>query len=280
MTTNNNFKSYPILKSLANIVNAKDTYLFLDISSFIFLHTGKIVTYSAITTYLRRRYPTLSPNTVKRYFDFLTHENNGILTSIPRCYIKQLHKTTELHTPLVRGQSYYFNSEKIVKEIVTYILNEGQYVFKGASIDSCETMIGRHALFKFLINEGCTLTSGMFAYYSRRGRGYGVDEEDCVKPRQLICNIELVCKKMINNVERSAYFAFPEKSQLNKGSREYEIFTHCLKNSSIEKNIYVVDFHRSSKPEILLTPNVNLCGLNHIFENINTILINDDKEDC
>lgn len=276
MITNNELETYPEIKALAKAFGAKDTYLFFDIVSYMLLHTGKIVTYSSITTFLRRRYHTLSPNTVKRYFDFLTNEKHGILTSIPRCYIKHLHKTTELNAPLVRGRSYYFNNEKVVNETITYLLNEGQFTFKDASLDKCAIMRSRHSLFKFLIDEGCTLTSGMFAYFSRRGRGYGVDQEDCTKPRQLICNIELVCSKTIDGIERKAYFAFPNHAQLERNSHEFEVFTHCLKNSSIDEYIYVVDFLSNSKPKILLSPNVKSCGLNWILNNIQSIFLDKD----
>ena len=263
---------YPNLKKFADTINAKDRYLFFDIVSYMLLHTGKIVTYSSITTFLKRRYPTLSPNTVKRYFIFLTDSKNGILTSVSRCYIKQLHKTTKLNTPLVRGKSYYFNSAEVVDEVVKYILNEGQYIFKDVTSDECYIMVGRHILFKFLMEYGCTLTSGMFAYFSRLGSGD--DKQDCAKPKQLICNIELVCTKMIDGTERKAYFAFPTHAQLERGSHQFEVFTHCLKNSSIAETIYVVDFLSNSESEMLVRPNVKSCGLNCILDNIQSIFLN------
>lgn len=263
---------YPNLEKFADTINAKDRYLFFNIVSYMLLHTGKIVTYSSITTFLKRRYTTLSPNTVKRYFEFLTDSKNGILTSVSRCYIKQLHKTTELNTPLVRGKSYYFNSPEVVGEVVEYILNQGTYTFQDATRDKCDIMVGRHILFKFLMEYGCTLTSGMFAYFSRLGSAD--DKQDCAKPKQLICNIELVCTKMIDGTERKAYFAFPNPKQLNRNSHEFEVFTHCLKNSSIDECIYVVDFLSNSKPEMMLSPNVKSCGLNWILENIQSIFLN------
>lgn len=247
-----------VITDIFNTSGLRDINLFKEVLKFFAANVGNVITPTKFTQHMKAHTKqSLSHNTARKYFEVIV-DGLKVASPVDRVYIKKLHnKPTD--KPHAYNKIYFFNDISVLDYMLGEVYKDTK-LYENHDTKMCESLKKRNELFLSLVENGYTLKSGVYRYYSRKGDGS--ESEGAKTEKLLFCDIDIIAKK--DGTKRN--FVFASEEQLNPKNIDHYILLHALKSSKAEGKIYVIDFNDDKRSQEI--DNIIVWGVNVAMENI------------